>query len=68
MDFYYVNKNAQPNGEHEVHKSTCNHLPALENRISLGQFANCSDAKRKAKDHYVNVDGCYYCCPTCHTR
>lgn len=68
MDFYYVNKNEQPTGEHEVHKLSCSHLPEERNRIYLGSFSSCSEAVREAKKHYDNVDGCKYCCPACHTR
>ena len=35
---YYVNKNAQPNGDHEVHRATCIWLPDVENRIYLGDL------------------------------
>ena len=67
-DFYYVNKIAQPTGEHEVHASSCRYLPSVENRICLGFFANGKDAVREAKKHYSNVDGCFFCCPEAHTR
>lgn len=65
---YYVNKNAQSTGEHEVHRSDCQWLPNVSNRIYLGYYSDCKDAIRKAKEYYSNVDGCYYCCPRCHTR
>jgi hypothetical protein len=68
MALYYVNKNAQTTGEHEVHTSTCLFLPSIENRIFLGDFDNCAEAVREAKKYYSNVDGCYYCCYPCHTR
>ena len=68
MAAYYVNKNAQPKGEHEVHKAGCSYLPDPENRVYLGDFTNCEDAVREAKKHYDNVDGCYYCSRECHTR
>lgn len=64
---YYINKNAQANGDHEVHTSSCNYLPAPENRIYLGTFANCRGAVAAAKKFYSQVDGCYYCCNECHT-
>ena len=35
---FYVNKYAQPTGEHEVHRSNCAWLPDAENRIYLGDF------------------------------
>ena len=66
--FYYVNKNAQATGEHEVHASGCKYLPSEENRIYLGFFTNSRDAIRKAKKYYSNVDGCFFCCPESHTR
>lgn len=65
---YYVNKNAQPTGEHEVHKSNCSWLPDAENRICLGDFDKATDALKEARKYYSKVDGCYYCCPEIHTR
>ena len=68
MAIYYVNKNAQSTGEHEVHKSGCSYMPDSSNRRHLGDFTNCDDAVKEAKKIYDNVDGCYYCCNPCHTR
>ncbi len=68
MSSYYVNKNSQTTGEHEVHKSDCTFLPTSENRIYLGEFTNCKEAVKEAKKHYSNVDGCYYCSKECHSR
>jgi len=68
MAIYYVNKIAQPTGEHEVHTSTCSYLPSHENRMYLGTFSNCHDAIREAKKYYNNVDGCYWCSRECHRR
>ena len=68
MALYYVNTNAQNNGDHEVHKSGCSWLPAKENRIDLGDFTYCSSAVQKAKEHYDQVNGCYYCSNACHTQ
>jgi len=65
---YYVNKNPQPTGEHEVHAEGCDYLPRSENRIYLGNFVDCADAVRAAREIYRNVDGCYYCIRDCHTR
>lgn len=52
MAIYYVNKNAQSNGDHEVHKSGCEYMPSIENRLSLVDFTNCHEAVREAKKHY----------------
>ncbi|NER17014.1 hypothetical protein [Spongiivirga citrea] len=67
MPRYYVNRNAQSNGDHEVHKSGCSWLPQEENRIYLGLFDNCKPAVREAKKYYSQVNGCYYCSRDCHT-
>jgi hypothetical protein len=64
---YLVNKNSQSNGDHEVHKDICNHLPNQENQKYLGNFSNCYDAVRKAKEYDTKADGCYWCCKACHT-
>ena len=68
MEEYVVNKNAQLNGDHEVHKKSCFYLPLEANRISLGFFYNCQDAVRKAKEYYFTADGCAYCAADCHKR
>ncbi len=64
---YYVNKNAQANGDHEVHTSGCTWLPNQENRIYLGDFTSCRDAVIAAKRYYIQVNGCYFCSNFCHT-
>jgi len=66
MDHYYVNKNAQSNGDHEVHKENCDYLPNSSNRIYLGYYINCSEALKKAKEYFIQVDGCYFCSPECN--
>ncbi len=68
MAIYYVNKNAQSNGDHEVHKESCTRLPETHNRINLGDFGSCGPAVQQAKKHYSQVNGCYYCSPNCHTQ
>jgi len=68
MARYYVNKNAQSTGEHEVHKAGCSHMPDRVNLTYLGEFLTCHPAIAAAKEHYTRVDGCYYCCPACHKR
>lgn len=67
MASYYVNRNAQNNGDHEVHKSGCNWMPDAANRQYLGDFTTCREAVRAARSHYSQVNGCYYCSLECHT-
>ncbi|HAZ20788.1 MAG TPA: hypothetical protein DHD79_06510 [Firmicutes bacterium] len=64
---FYVNKRAQSNGDHEVHRATCDWLPEPENRLYLGEFATSVQAAREARKNYNQVNGCYYCCPEIHT-
>ncbi|MCF2875068.1 MULTISPECIES: hypothetical protein [unclassified Tenacibaculum] len=66
MARYYVNKNTQVNGDHEVHKLGCSWMPKQENRIFLGDFITCKGAVREAKKIYKKVNGCYYCSNDCH--
>ena len=67
MAIYYVNKNAQDNGDHVVHKTGCMRMPDPKNRLYLGDFASCHGAVREAKKTYKQSDGCYYCSNECHT-
>lgn len=69
MPQYYINKNAQANGDHEVHSDPCSFMPAPANRVDLGYHASChtavADAKRRWPQDRIN--GCYYCSTACHT-
>ena len=67
MPSYYRNKNAQSNGDHEVHKESCNFMPALGNRDYLGEFSSCHGAVEAARRKDPSADGCAYCSPACHT-
>jgi hypothetical protein len=67
MARYYVNKNSQANGDHEVHVADCSRMPEPANRQYLGDFSSCAPAVREAKTHYTKSNGCYYCCNPCHT-
>ena len=67
MTLYYVNKNRQANGDHEVHRFGCSWLPEQQNRIYLGDFTSCHFAVVAAFAHYRKVNGCYFCSNECHT-
>ena len=58
MAIYYVNKNVQANGDHEVYSG---YLPVGHNRIYLGSFTTCQEAVREAKKHNIKSNGCFYC-------
>ena len=64
---YYVNKIAQPNGDHEVHKwHNCPTPAATENRHDLGEHLSCHSAVAAAKMFHPSADGCANCSPDCH--
>lgn len=67
MNLYYVNRQEQSNGDHEVHVSTCSFLPSPQNQQALGYHNNCFEAVRAAKVYYPRSNGCYWCCRECHT-
>ncbi len=64
---YYVNTNAQANGDHEVHTLGCSFFPNGENAKYLGDFTNCRAAVHAAQVYYSQVNGCYYCVRECNT-
>lgn len=64
--YFYVNSNAQPNGDHEVHREDCRWLPSVENREGLGFFNTSQEAVDAARHRYFQADGCCYCCPESH--
>jgi len=68
MARYYVNKQAQANGDHEVHKEDCSFLPAVDNRLYVGDFVSCQPAVQAAKAYYAAADGCAFCSPACNLR
>lgn len=68
MPYYYVNKNAQSDGYHEVHETDCTQGADPENQHGLGWHSDCRGAVAKAGESYPRVDGCAYCCEDCHTR
>lgn len=71
MPRYIINKNAQPNGDYEVHNATtgCTHMPLPENQIELGNHLSCTGAVQFAKEKLPSnrINGCYFCCNNCHT-
>lgn len=67
MAQYFVNKNAQSNGDHEVHTSICNYLPQVQNRLALGEHSTCLTAVRQARITYPKSNGCRWCSTLCHT-
>ncbi len=68
MPYYCVNSNAQSNGDHEVHDTSCRFVPRPSNQVSLGYHQTCSGAVAEAKRlGYRQSNGCATCSPACHT-
>lgn len=71
MPRFVINQNAQANGDHEVHNATtgCSYMPNAANQVDLGHHASCKEAVALAKQKWSNnkINGCYYCCKSCHT-
>ncbi len=68
MKRYYVNNNAQANGDHEVHTENCYWLGLAISKKDLGNHSNCKYAVEEAKKHYTQVNGCKACSEYCHTQ
>jgi|TARA_Y100000588_G_C13406325_1_gene565447 hypothetical protein len=49
MEYYVVNDNAQPTGEHEVHKKTCIYFNKIKSYSELVYFFSCNTAIVEAK-------------------
>lgn len=65
---YYVNDNAQSNGDHEVHQDGCSWLKMAASKSYLGYFDNCRDAVVTSRaSFYRQSNGCAFCLPACHT-
>ncbi|MFO7448073.1 MAG: hypothetical protein R6W90_17050 [Ignavibacteriaceae bacterium] len=64
MEHYYLSKEPSNDGEHIIHKSGCNNLPDVENRIYMGYLSNDSEALDEAKEYYPAVNGCCKCLDT----
>lgn len=66
---YYLNLNAQPNGEHEIHKENCYFYYMYTKGYNfelLGMFNDELEALTYAKLKYptFKIDSCAYCCPS----
>lgn len=64
MSIYYVNNNAQSNGDHKVHTTSCVYFPV--DKKCFGSFLNCQDAIQEAKQTYSQSNGCFWCSKKYH--
>lgn len=68
MPDYIVDRNAQSNGDHEVHLrgSVWSCLPAEADQRELGSHDGCASALRIARLFYGQANGCARCAVSCH--
>ena len=67
MPLFFVERRSQPNGDHEVHESSCLAFPAAHDVECLGAFGDCSEALAVARRRYHRVNGCVWCATEFHT-
>ncbi|KZX58080.1 hypothetical protein A3710_20810 [Stutzerimonas frequens] len=65
FDSYYLNENADIEGDNEMHRLGCSKMP--KNKLYVGTFSTCREALSEAKKMLSTADGCAFCCPNCHT-
>lgn len=64
MAKYYLNKNAQENGDMEIHAESCKYFPAEKNRILIGDYPNAEEALKAIRE---KIDGCVHCSKEAHS-
>ncbi len=68
MAEFYVEKNAQGNGDHVVHTADCSLLPSKETVHYLGSISNAKSAVKKAAELLrKQASGCPHCTPAYQT-
>jgi hypothetical protein len=60
MESYIVNDLAKANGEHEVHRASCVHVPSYCS--NLGLHAHGRSALVAARERYPTAQWCKACC------
>ena len=72
---YFMNANAQSNGDYEVHNDICSYGKLVQRPLELGDHVSCYSAVQlaivrygsAAQAHRGQINGCYYCSNPCHT-
>ncbi len=65
MDIFYIDLRTKENGENEMHRSGCKHLPEQTKRYYVGLFGTCNEALKEAKKIFPKSNGCPFCCKAC---
>lgn len=70
MQNFYLNKIAQNNGDHEIHKEKCRFCDKRKPNFELlSAFSTEREALIKARRKYpsLKIDGCFFCCKNTDT-
>ena len=67
MAEFYIETNAQPNGDHIVHNAACSLLPAKDSIRYLGSIASATSAMKRAAESFKHVNGCPQCTTASHS-
>lgn len=64
---YYLDRRADGQGLHQIHREDCPYLPERSDLIPLGDYPDCHGPLMKSMAaHYAASDGCAHCSMTCH--
>lgn len=67
MPNYIVNTQKTDGKYHEVHDTSCGHLPDSNNQRWIGPHPTCHTAVTAANNMgFSPADGCNWCSPACH--
>lgn len=62
MPYFYLDTRPLCNGEYDMHRSTCPHLPRMKDRMELGYFISGTEALEQIRKKVPGADYCFYCC------
>lgn len=65
--FYYADKEAYDDGDHEIHREDCPKLPAMERLVPIGEHRFGFQAMKEARKHFIQVNGCSDCMSFYHS-
>jgi hypothetical protein len=67
MKRYYIDIEAQKNGDHVLHNEFCLYMPIIIRSKYIGEFSNSKAALKEAEKEYNTANGCNNCSPESYT-
>lgn len=68
MKLYYISRYPNQNGNHELHKANCSHLPNIFNRIWFGEYKTQQEALHDALKMFPNLTACSNCLESANSK